>query len=200
MAQPTDPRLQPDTTAARTDVAPGSDARTDSGGWADRGVAPRAGQGTTWVVVADEAVARILTTTEATATLDRVEALTDPAAHAKEGELHVNDGGRRGGRVSRDGGHGGPRTGSGSTSVTASAGDENRHLEARAFAKQVAAHLAAALQQKRYDALRIVAAPRFLGLLRSELDKAVKAVVVEELDKDLVHVADDEIARRLFER
>jgi protein required for attachment to host cells len=151
-------------------------------------VTPREGQGTGWVVIADEAIARILTTTEAPGTLDPVQALTDPAAHTKEGELHVHDAGRRDG--------GGGRDSSGASSVTASAGDEKRHLEARAFARRVAGHLAEALRLKRYDSLRIVAAPRFLGLLRAELEPAVKAVVREELDKDLVHASDDDIAKR----
>ena len=199
MAQPDDTRLQPDTPAARSDAAPGANARADDGQWANRGVTPREEQGTGWVVVADEAIARILTTTEAPGTLDPVEALTDPAAHTKEGDLHVNDAGRRGGRVSREGGHGGPRSGAGSTSVTASAGPENRHLEARAFARRVAQHLSTALQQKRYATLRIVAAPRFLGHLRQELDAAVRAVVTDELAKDLIHESDDDIAKRLLE-
>jgi protein required for attachment to host cells len=196
MTLPTDPRLQPDRTAAQTDAGPAdASSRPDSGRWADRGVAPRGGSGTSWVVVADEAIARILTTTEVPGTLDPVEALTDPAAHIKEGELHVNDAGRRGGRVSHDGGQAGA---GGGTSVTASAGEENRHLEARAFARRLAERLAEALRQKRYETLRIVAAPRFLGLLRHELDAAVRAVVVEEIDKDLVHEQDDAIARRLL--
>jgi protein required for attachment to host cells len=197
MSTSTDPRLQPDTIATRSDAAPVAEARPHAGRWANRGVVPRQGLGTGWVVVADEAIARILTTTEASGTLDQVEALTDPAAHAKEGELHVNDAGRSHGRISRDGGQGGAGAG-GIASITASAGDDNRHLEARAFARRVAGHLATALQQKRYDTLRIVAAPRFLGLLRQELDAAVRAVVVEELGKDLIHVADDEIAKRLL--
>ena len=160
MSMSADPRLEPDT------LAPGAEARPHAGRWANHGVVPRGGLGTGWVVVADEAIARILTTTEASGTLDQVEALTDPAAHTKEGELHGSD--------------------------------DNRHLEARAFARRVAGHLATALQQKRYDTLRIVAAPRFLGLLRQELDAAVRAVVVDELDKDLIHAADDEIAKRLL--
>jgi protein required for attachment to host cells len=196
MTPPTDPGPQNERTAADVDTgAADAPQRADDGRWADRGVVPRGGNGTGWVVVADEALARILTTTEAPGTLDPVEALTDPAAHAKEGELHVNDAGRRGGRVSHDAGHTG---GAGATNVTASAGDENRHLEARAFARRVAGRLAEALRQKRYDTLRIVAAPRFLGLLRQELDAGVRAVVVEEIDKDLVHEGDDAIARRLY--
>ncbi|MEO6745050.1 MAG: host attachment protein [Caldimonas sp.] len=199
MAQPNDPRPQSDTNTARSDAAAGPDSRSDDGKWANRGVTPRGGQGIGWVVVADEAIARILTTTDAPGTLDPVEALTDPAAHAKEGDLHVNDAGRRGGRVSNDGGQGGARGGAGGASLTASAGTENRHLEARAFARRVAQHLATALQQKRYATLRIIAAPRFLGYLRQELDAAVRAVVTDELAKDLIHASDDEIAKRTFE-
>ena len=183
---------------ARTDSDSADDTiRSDDGRWADRGVVPRSGIGTTWVVGADEAIARILVTGAAPGTLDPVEALTDPAAHSKEGELHVNDGGRRGGRVSGEGGGAGPGS-AGSTSATASAGDSERHLTARAFARRVAGRLAEALRQKRYDALRIVAAPRFLGLLRAELDAAVRAAVVAELDKDLIHESDADIARRLL--
>ena len=196
MPKSADARPENADTTARTDAA-SADDRPDDGRWANRGVTPRAGQGIGWVVVADEAIARILTTTDVPGALDPVEALTDPAAHAKEGELHVNDAGRRGGRVSGEGGHGGPRSGAGSASVTASAGVENRHLEARTFARRVAQHLATALQQKRYDTLRIIAAPRFLGLLRQELADAVRAVVTDEVSKDLIHASDDEIAQRL---
>lgn len=172
-----------------------------AGRWANRGVAPRDHAGTGWVVVADEAIARILATTDVAGVLEPVEELTDPAAHAREGDLHVNDGGRRGGAVSHDsgrsGGRGG-RTSAGSTSITASAGEENAHLEARDFARRVARHLATALQQKRFATLRIVAAPRFLGLLRQEIDAPLKATIVAEIDKDLIHAADDDIARRVL--
>jgi len=191
-------RSQPDTSAKAAEGESDS-ARADSGDWAHRGVVPREGQGTGWVVVADEAIARFLTTTDVPGELDAVEALTDPAAHARECELHVNDAGRRGGRVSSDSGRG-AGNGSGVASVTASAGDDNRHLEAQAFARRVAQHLSMALQHKRYASLRIVAAPRFLGALRGELDAAVKAIVVEEIDKDLIHMSDADIAGRLSKR
>ena len=190
MPSPANPRLQPDTTAEQGGGTPSDDRRADDGRWANHGVTPREGQGTGWVVVADEAIARILTTNEVPGALDPLHALTDPAAHTKEGELHVHDAGRRDGASGRDT--------SGGTSITTSAGEGKQHLEARAFAKRVAAHLAEALRQKRYESLRIVAAPRFLGLLRAELDHTVKATVVEELSKDLIHASDDDIAQRLF--
>lgn len=161
--------------------------RSDAGSWAQQGVVPRQGQGTGWVLVADEAIARILTTHDDTpGMLDALEALTDPAAHTKEGDLKTNDAGRRG------------VPGTAGAGLTASAGDASRHQEARSFAKRVATHLADALRQKRYATLRIAAAPRFLGLLRQELDANVKAVVVQELDKELTHASDDDVARRFF--
>ena len=52
---------------------------------------------TTWVVVADEAIARILEKPAKGADLVPVEELTDPNAHAKESELHRGPHGRRAG-------------------------------------------------------------------------------------------------------
>ena len=86
----------------------------------------------------------------------------------------------------------------GTASVTASAGEEDQHLEAQGFARRVAQHLGDAWRQKRFDDLRIVAAPRFLGHLRKELDAHVSAAVSGELNKDLIHEGNGEITRRLF--
>ncbi len=182
--------------AGRPDEAASSNA--DDGRWAQRGVVPSGGGGTGWVVVADEAIARLLTTTDVPGELVPLHALTDPAAHRKEGELHVNDGGRRSGRVGGDGGRMGAGGEAGSNSVTASAGESNQHLVARAFARRLAQHLTDAHRQKQFETLRIVAAPRFLGLLRQELSAQVKAAVVDELSKDLTHASDDDVARRLL--
>jgi protein required for attachment to host cells len=174
------------------------DDRPDDGRWADRGVAPRTENRTGWVVVADEAIARILETDpDARDALRPVQALTDPAAHARQGELDPHDAGRRSGVVSSEGGQPAGRNAGGGASLVTSAGEEDVHLEARAFARRVAAHLAEACRQERFDELSILAAPRFLGLLRQELDAAVKERVVLELDKDVVHESDADVAARL---
>ena len=173
--------------------------RVDDGRWAERGVVPRAGNKTVWVLVADEALARILRWPEEGDELEDVEAITDPAAHAREGDFQRDAAGRRAGSAPQGSRQGTPQQRlRSSASVTASAGEDDLHLEGQSFARRVAAHLAEALRQKRFDELRIVAAPRFLGLLRAELEPAVKAVVREELDKDLVHASDDDIAKRLL--
>ena len=51
----------------------------------------------TWVLVADEAIARILQWQERGAGLDSVEELTDPDAHADKGEFRRDAQGRRAG-------------------------------------------------------------------------------------------------------
>jgi len=174
------------------------DDRPDEGRWADRGVAPRTDRRTGWVVVADEAIARILVAEpDAPGTLRAEQALTDPAAHARKGELKAHDAGRRSGVVTSEGGQPFGRNDGGGATVVASAGESDVHHEARTFAKRVAAHLGEACRQGRFDELSILAAPRFLGLLRQELDAAVKERIVVEIDKDVVHEDDADIAARL---
>ena len=144
---------------------------------------------TTWVVVADEAIARILRWSGKK--LEPVEELTDPAAHASGSELRRDAYGRRSGSPA-------PQQERGQGNATASAGQSAQHLEAEEFARRVAERLAQGLQQKGYDELRIVAAPRFLGLLRKALGNEVAATVTDEVDKDLVHMDNADIAQRLF--
>ncbi|AWI53106.1 host attachment protein [Aquabacterium olei] len=134
---------------------------------------------TTWVVVADEAIARIMQQRPEDKGLDAVEELTDPDAHARESDLRRDAFGRRG------------------MTVTASAGDGEKHKEADAFATDVAGVLDKALQQGRYTRLILIAAPRFLGLLRKAVSPGVAAVIERELDKDLVHETHEELAARL---
>ena len=66
------------------------------------------------------------------------------------------------------------------------------------FAARIAEWLTEALAQKRYDELRIAAAPRFLGQLRKALDKQVASVVAEESSKDLTHEGAKELTARFF--
>jgi protein required for attachment to host cells len=120
---------------------------------------------TTWVVVADEAIARILRWNDSGDALEPVEELTDPDAHASGQDLRRDAYGRRaatGGVTQRHG-----------AGTTASAGEEEPHQEAQAFARQVARHITQAWDQHRFDGLQIAAAPRFLGLLRQSLDPQV---------------------------
>jgi protein required for attachment to host cells len=146
---------------------------------------------TIWVVVADEAIARILERTGDGDELEPVEELTDAAAHAKGQDLRRDAVGRRS-AAGAAGSLGTPGN------ATASAGADEQHLEADAFARRVAARLEAAFHARRFDELRLVAAPRFLGLLRKQLHTEVAKRVSESLDKDLVHMVNSDISARVF--
>jgi CBS domain-containing protein/protein required for attachment to host cells len=175
------------------------DERSGHGRWANRGVEPRTDNKTLWVLVADEAIAKILRWPETGGELESVEALTDPSAHAKEADLNRDAQGRRAGAAPQGSRQNTPQHRlRGSANVTASAGEDEQHLEAQGFARRVAQHLGDALRQKRFDELRIVAAPRFLGHLRKELDAHVSATVIEEINKDFIHYGNGELTRRLF--
>lgn len=142
---------------------------------------------TTWVLVADEAIARILEKPRKGGDLVPVEELTDPDAHASESEMHRGQHGRR----AAFGGGGG-------TQATVSAGDSERHQHAQVFAARIAQRMAEFLREKRYDALQVVAAPRLLGYLRKAFDGNVSAAIVSSLDKDLVQESNADLTRRLF--
>lgn len=139
---------------------------------------------TAWTLVADEAIARILEQPEEGGDLVPVEELTDPGAHAREGEMHNGPHGRRGG-------------GGSSPQPTVSASDSERHQHAQTFAARIAERLTQRLQEKRYDVLHVIAAPRLLGYLRKALHASVAAVVASEQDKDVVHESLADITRRI---
>lgn len=140
---------------------------------------------TTWVLVADEAIARILEKPQEGGDLEPVEEMTDPDAHAKESAMHRGPHGRR-------------ASGSGGSQATVSAGDSERHQHAQVFAARIAQRLAQLRREKRFDELHVAAAPRLLGYLRKAWDQGVSTVVVKELDKDLVQESNADLTRRLF--
>ena len=140
-----------------------------------------------WLLVADEGVARVFEKPRSGGDLEVVTELEDEDAHAHRRDLRRDAYGRRAGADQRTG-----------ATVTSSASDDEMHREGAQFAARIAHWLTLALQQKRYDDLRIAAAPRFLGQLRKALDKHVADLVVEEIGKDLTHANRRELTERFF--
>lgn len=141
----------------------------------------------TWILLADEGRARILQLPQADTELEEVEELTDAAARADEADLQRDAHGRRAQGGTGMVGH-----------VTTSAGADKLEQEADLFARRVAERLAQALQQQRYEALRIAAAPKFLGRLRQHLSPQVQQTVKEELPKNLLQFSGRELRQHLF--
>lgn len=74
--------------------------------------------------------------------------------------------------------------------------DPRRHLETE-FLRTVASVLEEAAQAKKYDRLVLAAAPRALGELRRILAPHAAALVTKELNKDLVHLSEKDLASHL---
>lgn len=138
----------------------------------------------TWVLVANSSLARILAAPTATGGLEELECLSHPASRLRDQDIASDRPGRTFDSL-------GPGRHGKAPEVTP------REQEAIRFAEQVAARLRAAHAAGDFDRLAIVAAPRFLGLLRERLDPQVGKAIVETLDKDLGMLSPAQIRARL---
>lgn len=152
----------------------------------------------TWLLVADEGIARLFELPADDGVLRPVEQLTDEDAHGRSAEFRRDAQGRRSGNMV--GGPGGPGSAPvmGTASVTASAGEAEFHQEADNFARRVANLLLERHQQRRFDLLEVVAAPRFLGVLRRRFAAEIAKTVTRELSKDLTGLGEAELTQRLW--
>lgn len=72
-----------------------------------------------------------------------------------------------------------------------------RTQQRRQFMREVAEFLHTSLEQGKYNRLVVAAPPKILGFLRQELSDAVRAVIVLELDKDLIQLEPQQIQEKL---
>ncbi|HET8871776.1 MAG TPA: host attachment protein [Aquabacterium sp.] len=86
--------------------------------------------------------------------------------------------------------------GSGGVVHSTSARSDPHDVAAHQFATALVDDLKRAKEAGRFQRLDIVAPPKFLGMLRSELPDALGQVVGRELNKDWSNLDADEIARR----
>ena len=139
-----------------------------------------------WVLVADEAVAHVYQLPKPGAVLQPVHTLTDPDAHAQDADMRRDGHGKR------------AQMNVHPSNATTSAGLEETHQHAQVFAGTVAQWLAQERQAGRFDTLRVVAAPRFLGLLRKAFTPQVAGVISDDDNHDLTHMQAEELTARLF--
>jgi protein required for attachment to host cells len=126
-----------------------------------------------WILVADSAGARLYLRGRRWDQLDQLAELEHPEGRAHEGDL-VSD---QGASVIQRGGQGQRRSSQPEVSAT--------EHEAQVFAHELAARLRKGRVEQEMDALVLVAAPHFLGLLRAALDDQTRKCVIHEIDKDL---------------
>jgi protein required for attachment to host cells len=135
---------------------------------------------TTWIVSGDSSRARVLQVTGRNR-LAEIQDFLNPKGRADDREL-ITD------AHPRFSGHGGVgRPGTRSTGGPASDRQETsaQEHEVEVFAKQVDRFLDKARIEHRFDRLFVLAPPKFLGLIRKNLNKEVEKLVRDEIDKDL---------------
>jgi len=132
----------------------------------------------TWFLLADESVARILENTESGDGLHQIEkgafkALTDTSYSDDEGRVQ--------------------------SSVTRSRLRLDKPVakspESLQFARDLIDRLESERKKGSFDRLAISASPGMLGLLRSMLPEDLKSVLMAELNKDLVNVPTNDVAK-----
>lgn len=126
-----------------------------------------------WIVVADSSRARIFEVANKDKHLQEIEDMVNPEGRANNRDLESDAAGRYYGRGQRMQGH--------SAGTTVNAVEH----ETEWFAKSVSEYLDKARAERRYDRLYLVAAPKFLGLLRDNLTRETRNTVSEELNKEI---------------
>jgi protein required for attachment to host cells len=140
-----------------------------------------------WVVVADGARARIFETHRRAPGLRPVLPYDLTINRLKDSERWSDRAGQR----HQSGGYGRP--------PMVPSGDPVEH-EHELLAREVAAVLAHGRNEHRVEAIVLVAAPAFLGLLRQLIDPQTRALVVAEDARDLSRLPEHELEGRIPEQ
>lgn len=127
----------------------------------------------TWILVADNARARIFTAVTPFSPLEEIEDLTHTAGRLHDREMTTDLPGKI--KSADGGGH-----------AFEQPTDPKKH-EADSFALQIAQYLEVAHNTNKFKQLLIIAEPSFLGLLRNHLPDQVKKQVSFELDKNITN-------------
>ena len=137
------------------------------------------------VVVADESRADIYQRERKRAPLRLTRSFENEAAHLKTDDL-----------ISDKGGRAFDSFGNGRHTMSGEKSDPKQHL-AENLARQVAEHIGAEEHEGHLYGFALVAAPRFLGTLRSQLSSRVHTEPYLTVDKNVVGQREDAIARLL---
>jgi protein required for attachment to host cells len=146
---------------------------------------------TTWVIAADSNRARIFEMAEGNK-LREIEDMYNPEGRQSTGEQVSDAEGSfaQGGPV-RGGGSTGPGVagaaigGSRGQGSTGEPQETWREHDVNMFSKQLVRYLDQARNEHRFDKLRVIAAPKFLGLIRQNMNKEVQKMVEEEIPKEI---------------
>lgn len=140
-----------------------------------------------WVVVANEAAAIIYTCKGRRGPLVELRRIENKQARAKTSEL-----------ISDKAGRAFDSHGQGRHAMTREKSGPRQQI-VEAFARQISGYVDQARQEGRFDDLVLIAAPRFLGLMRKALARTAVSEPYLAIDKDVV-AADPQTIMKLLVR
>lgn len=138
----------------------------------------------TWIIVAESARARIFTVSGIGGKFQEVADLSHPESRLHDRALSSDLPGRT--FDSR---------GDGRHAMEQATGPQEQ--EAQAFATEITRQIDRGQREGNFDSLVLVAPPKFLGRLRSELSKSARNALIGELDKNLVETDTKTIERHV---
>jgi protein required for attachment to host cells len=140
----------------------------------------------TWIVAADSNRARIFELSSDDS-LREIEDMYNPEGRESEREQTSDARGRFG--QGAQGGRGGAgdavSPGGHGQAHTAEPEQSAREHDVAMFSKQLVRYLDQARNEQRFDKLRVIAAPKFLGLIRQNMTKEVQKMVESEIPKEI---------------
>ena len=140
----------------------------------------------TWIVLADDASARLYEASGPHGNWALVTELQHPESRAKDSELGTD----KPGRVKQSKGY----------RSAMEPPTPRKKVEVKKFARQVAKALEDGLLKEAYERLILAAPPGFLGVLRGELSKGVRGRIAALVDKDYLHLGQRQAQERLEEQ
>ena len=139
----------------------------------------------TWVLIANGSRGRLFSVPERNRSWTLVKEYAHPASRVSEGGLTTDQPGRAPGSV-----NGGARSSMQSKTSP-------KEVEFEHFAHELATALHDGHGQQAYDRIVLVAPPHFLGLLRKTINHTVSKLIGATVDKDYLHLNDQDIHERL---
>jgi protein required for attachment to host cells len=136
---------------------------------------------TIWIVAADNSRAKVFQVRDASHEVDAIQEFSNPEARTANRQLVSDAQGRFAGKGTNERGH---------TIAPHLTAVEHENV---VFAKTVADFLNKARAERRFDKLHLIAAPKFLGLLRKEMRPEVQKTVAQEIPKEVTSRKGQEI-------
>jgi protein required for attachment to host cells len=146
---------------------------------------------TTWIVSADAGRARIFAESDPQQPLEEIEDMVSAAARLRVSDINTD---RLGPTSAGKSIH---NTGGALPNKQYEPAQTPEERDAEFFAKDISAFLLKALQGQRFQKLALVAEPKFLGVLRMQIDNQLKPLINFELNKDYSHLNAHQLREQL---